>query len=187
VENWEKLEDNTSLVSKMLKNKKVKQLLEIIRFFWMQRNKLTEKIQVKLKPLWKKMFELLSKIQEKPEYQNVISDLSKWLSLIDEIDDEVLKWLKLSAKYTPSDTVDVSFFIEYLMKHATLTPEKVGEIYLEILNADAYPIYKKEDIQGIVQILYEQDQKEIADKICNMYGEKGIDLLRPLYEKYRAD
>jgi len=186
VENWEKLEDNTSLISLMLKNQKIKQFSEIIRFFWMQRNNLNEKIQVKIKPLWKKLFELLSKIQERPEYQNVISDLSKWLSLIDEIDDEVLKWLKLSAKYTQSDVVGMSFFIEYLLKHATSTPVKVGEIYLEILNADVYPIYKKEEIQTIIQILYERDQKEIADKICNMYGEKGIDLLKPIYEKYRT-
>jgi len=187
IEGWEKLDDNTSLISQMLKKQNVNQLSEIVRFFWMQRNKPAEKIQVIIKPLWKKMFELLLKIQEKPEYQNVISDLSKWLSLIDEIDDDVLKWLKLSAKYTQSDVVDMSFFIEYLLKQATMTPEKVGEIYLEVLNANVYPIYKMENIQKIVQILYEQDQKEIADKICNIYGEKGIDLLRPIYEKYRTE
>ena len=186
IEEWEKLDDNTSLISQMLKNQKVNQLSEFIRFFWIQRNKLTEKIQVKIKPLWKEMFELLSKTQEKPEYQKIISNLSKWLSLIEEIDGEALKWLKLSAKYTQADVVDTSFFVEYLLKHATKTPAKVGEIYLEMLSAEVYPVYKKENVQKIVQILYEQGQKESADKICDMYGTKGIDILRTIYEKHRT-
>ena len=79
------------------------------------------------------------------------------------------------------------FFIEYLLKHASETPAKVGEIYLEMLNADIYPDYKKEDIQEIVRLLYDKNEKESADRICNLYGAKGFDFLKDIYETHRDD
>jgi len=93
---------------------------------------------------------------------------------------------KILLRLTQADVVDTSFFVEYLLKNATKTPAKVGEIYLEMLSVEVYPVYKKENVQKIVQILYEQGQKESADKICDMYGTKGIDILRTIYEKHRT-
>ena len=186
IEEWEKLDDDTGLISQLLKNQNVYQLSEIVRFFWTQRDKPNEKVKSKIKPIWKVLFELLSQNEENPEYQKIISSLSKWLSLIDEIDEQALEWLKLSAKYIQAD-FNASFFIEYLLKHTPKTPAKVGEIYLEMLSAGVYPDYKKENIERIVQILYDQGQKESADKICNMYGAKGFDFLRTMYKKHRND
>lgn len=198
IEGWEKLEDENSLISKLIENEKATQLSEIVNFFWMLRDKLTDKIKVKIKPLWRVLFnkivlpeqvalKLVSPQVETSEYQKVISELSKWLSLIDEIDDEILDWLKLSAKYIEGFARNTSFFIEYLLKHVPTEPEKVGEIYLEMLNAGVYPDYKKENIKGIIQTLYEKGQREFADRICNMYGAKGYDFLRELYKRYKDD
>jgi len=186
LEDWEKLDDNTSLISELIENKNVNQLSAIVSFFWMLRDKLTDKIKAKVKPIWKVLFELSSQSKENPEYQKIISNLSKWLSLIDEIDDQSLEWLKLSAKYIQAD-FNTSFFIEYLLKHAAKTPAEVGEIYLEMLNVELYPEYKKEDIQEIVRILYEQGQKENADIIYNMYAAKGFVFLKTIYEDHRDD
>lgn len=186
LEDWEKLDDKTSLISKLIENRNVNQLSAIVNFFWMLQNKLTDKIRAKVKSIWKVLFELLSQNEENPEYQKIISNLSEWLSLIDEIDEQALEWLKLSAKYIQAD-VNISFFIEYLLKHAEKSPAKVGEIYLEMLNVDVYPDYKKENIKEIVRILYDQGQKDIANKICNLYGAKGFDFLRTIYEEHRND
>jgi hypothetical protein len=185
LEDWEKLDDKTSLISKLIENRNINQLLAIVSFFWMLRDRL-DKIKAKVKPIWKVLFELLSQNEENPEYQKIISNLSKWLSVIDEIDEQALEWLKLSAKYTQAD-FNTSFFIEYLLKHAAKTPAKVGEIYLEMLNMGAYPEYKKEDIQEIVRILYEQGQKENANRIRNLYGAKGFDFLKTISEDHRDD
>lgn len=187
IEGWEMLADRNSLICKLIKNKNATQLSEIVNFFWMLRDKLTDKIKAKVKPLWGELFEIVSQNIENPEYKKVISELSKWLSLIDEIDDEMLEWLKLSAKHIGGFAIDISFFVEYLLKHAPTEPEKVGEIYLELLSSDIYPDYKKEDRVSIVQILYEKGQKELADRICNMYGAEGYDFLRELYEKHKGD
>lgn len=187
IEGWEMLDDRNSLICKLIENKNATQLSEIVNFFRMPRDKLTDKIKAKVKPLWKVLFEIVSQNIENPEYQKVISELSKWLSLIDEIDDETLEWLKLSAKYIGGFAIDTSFFVEYLLKHAPTEPEKVGELYLEMVSSDVYPDYKKEDRVSIVQILYEKGQKGVADRICNMYGEKGYDFLREIYEKHKGD
>ena len=70
------------------------------------------------------------------------------------------------------------------MQHASKTPKKVGEIYLEMLKAGIYPYYEQEQIINIVRSLYENKEKEIADKICNLYGEKGYLFLKDIYKKY---
>jgi len=181
---WEKLEVKESLIYQLIENKNIDQLSAIVSFFWMSRDESIDKIKVK--PLWKKLYELVRQNEENPKYQKLISDLSKWLSLIDEIDDEIFEWLKFSAKYIDRD-YNTSLFIEYLLKHAPKTPAKVGKIYLEMLNADIYPDYKKEDIQKIIRLLYDKNEKEIADRICNLYAAKGFDFLKDIYEVHRDD
>ena len=186
LEDWEKLEDKESLIFQLIENKNINQLSAIVSFFWMLRDELNDKIKIKVKPLWKTLYELVRQNEENPKYQKLISNLSKWLSLIDEIDDEIFEWLKLSAKYVDRD-YNTPFFIEYLLKHASETPAKVGEIYLEMLNANIYPDYKKEDIQEIVHLLYYKNEKESAGRICNLYGAKGFDFLKDIYETHRDD
>jgi hypothetical protein len=186
LEDWEKLEDKESLISQLIENNNINQLSAIVSFFWMLRDKLIDKIKIKVKPLWKVLFELAGHNEENPEYQQLISTLSKWLSLIDEIDEEIYEWMKLSAKYVHIG-FNAPFVIEYLLKHVTKTPAKVGKIYLEMLRTNIYPDYKKENIQEIVRVLYEQEQGEIADRICNLYFAKGFEFLRTIYEEHKQD
>ena len=143
---------------------------------------MTDKIRPKIKPLWKSLIDILSKRENDPEYQKAISEISRWLSLVDSIDDQILEWLKLSVKYIETN-FNSPFLIEYLLPHAAKTPEKVGQVFTAMLNAGNYPQYKKENIQDIVRTLYSHQQKEIADTICNLYMAKGIDFLRQIYEE----
>jgi len=187
LKDWEKLEDKESLIFQLIENKNINQLSVIVNFFWMLRDKLVDKIKIKVKPLWKMLYELIRQNEENPKYQKLISNLSKWLSLIDEIDDEIFEWLKLSAKYVDRD-YNTRFFVEYLLKHASETPAKVGKIYIEMLNANIYyPDYKEEDIRETVRLLYDKNKKEIADRICNLYGAKGFEFLKDIYEVHRND
>jgi len=55
-----------------------------------------------------------------------------------------------------------------------------------MLNANVYPIYEQENIVEIVQVLYKYNNKEIADRICNLYYSKGYEFLRPTYEENRT-
>ncbi|MFC1737807.1 hypothetical protein ACFL1G_02010 [Planctomycetota bacterium] len=60
--------------------------------------------------------------------------------------------------------------------------KNLGEIYIDMLNAGAYPDYDEEDIKKIVDCLYKKGCKKYADTICNVYGEVGYYFLRALYE-----
>ena len=183
LEDWEKLEDEDSLISKLIKNDNINQVSEIISFFWMQRKDVSDRIKSKIKPLWKCILDRLIPDEDQPEYQKVISDLSKWLSLVDEIDEQIFEWLKLSIKYLETN-YNSPFLIEYLLNHALTTPSKVGLLYLEILARGIFPEYKKEDIQQLVEIIYDKGEIENANRICTQYLSKGITFLQQIYEKH---
>jgi len=184
LEGWEKLEDHDSLISNLIGKGNTNHLSEIVNFLWMQRDNPTLKLKEKIKPLWKLLFDMCFKNEQNSEFQKIISNLSKWLSLIDEIDEKTLGWLMLSAKYIQTD-FNTTGFIEYLLEHAPKTPERVGQVYINMLDFGIYPDYKIEDIQEIVRILYNKGQKEIADRICILYLRKGYDFLEPIYERHR--
>ncbi|OQB45424.1 MAG: hypothetical protein BWY02_02517 [bacterium ADurb.Bin157] len=186
LENWEKLDDSTSLICLLLNKGKPKHLSEIVQFIGTVEGEEPEKkIKDKIKPLWKKMYEFLEKKKDDKEYQSVISEFCRWLDIIDDIDDEVLPWIKLTAKYINVNYLD-SMLVQNLAKHVEKNPKNVGEIYIEMLNGGAYPDYDQEDIVKIVKSLYHSGYKTHADTICNMYGEVGSDFLRPLYLENHA-
>jgi hypothetical protein len=185
LEAWEKLEDENSLISKLINDDNINHISEIVSFFWMQRKDVPEKIKNKIKPLWKSIIEKLIPNEKQPEYQKVLSDLSKWLSLVDGIDEQIFEWLKTSIKYLETN-YNSPFLIEYLLKCTPVTPSKVGQLFLEILNRGMFPEYKKEDIQQIVEILYDKNEKETANRICTLYLAKGITFLQIIYEKHMS-
>ncbi|BCD68812.1 SIR2 family protein [Nitratiruptor sp. YY09-18] len=183
IENWENLDDETSLISQLIENGNKKQLLAMVSFFWMMREDINDKIKTKIKPLWKAIFEKTIENKESSENQEVISNLINWLVLIDEIDDEIFEWLKPAIRYS-FKYHNTIFLSEYLLKHVSKTPEKVGELYIEMLENNNYLYYKVENIQETIKILYETGEKELADRICNLYGARGFDFLRDIYFEY---
>ena len=118
-----------------------------------------------------------------PKYQEVIVKLINWLSLVGEIDDDILDWIRLSVKYIYLNP-DIYSFLKSLLEYLEKTPQKVGIILIEMVGkAELYPP-DEGDIKKIVQKLYEMGQKDIADKVANIYGENGYYFLEDLYKKY---
>ncbi len=64
--------------------------------------------------------------------------------------------MKLTAEYV-NVGYHASDLVKYLAKHVDKTHQSVAEIYIEILNAGAYPDYKQEDIRKVVDRLYEKN------------------------------
>jgi hypothetical protein len=180
---FETFEDEKGLISTLLKHGTLRQLSEIVGFFWLLRTDLTDEMKKKVKPLWRELYNVLAPRKDDPTYRVVLADLSKWLSLTEDIDDEILKWLLLSAKCFRAD-YETTFFVEYLSQHATKSPKEVGKIYLQIIESGIYPQYEVNNIQQTVDTIYNTD-RETADRICNLYSAKGIDLLRTIYDKHR--
>lgn len=179
----EALEDETSLIYQLINRGSPELLSALIHFFWRQRDALPAELKEKVRPTWRALCESFSRKEDVTEYQEVFSRLSGWVALVDKIDAEVLNWLKLSISSIKRH--DVAFFVDALRLHVSKTPAEVGEIYLDMLANDTYPYYDRTDIEETVRVLYRAGHKQIADRICNLYGEAGFDFLRTLYDEYQ--
>jgi hypothetical protein len=182
IEDSETLDDKTSLIYQLINSDNSNLLSTLVHFFWRQRSNLSPKVKAKVRPTWRALYESLSQKGDVEKYGEVLSRLSGWIALVDKIDEEVLKWLKLSTQHIRGLT-DSAFFVEGLLSHTSKTPAEVGEIYLEMLYQGVYPYHDQEHIQEIVRTLYNTKHKEVADRICNLYGEAGFDFLRSLYDE----
>ena len=182
MEEYETLEDETSLIYQLVNNGNPNLLSTLIHFFWKRRDNLPEQLKTKVIPTWRALHESLSQKDDMEKYGEVLSRLSGWVALVDKIDAEVLKWLKMSTQHIRGLT-DSAFFVEELLPHATKTPAEVGDIYLGMLTHNVYPYHDQEHIQEIIRALYRTGHTEVADRICNLYGAAGFDFLRALYDE----
>ena len=182
VEGWETLDDGASLIYQLINKGKPDILVALIHFFSQRRDHLSQEDKDRVRLAWRAMFKVLSQKGDIEKYEEVLSRLSGWVALVDRIDTEILKWLKMSTKYI-TGLSDSAFFVEELLPHATKTPAEVGEIYLGMLTHNVYPYHNQEHIQEIVRVLYNTGHTEVADRICNLYGEAGFDFLRSLYDE----
>ncbi len=183
---WDDLSDSNGLLNKLLASGNPQYISELVSFMWTFRDREDEELTRKIKPMWKAIIEKATPNLEKDEYRIIASNLGRWLSLVDTIDDDVYEWLQISVTAI-EENWNSGFFIEYLRRHVKKTPAMVGNLYMKMLNAGTYPNYKKEDIVDIVQALYDLKEKkttDMANKICNLYYSKGFEFLRETFEQH---
>lgn len=201
IKDWETFNDDTSLIYQLINSRDPNFLSAVVHFFLREgeilsqssdseKIKAYEKVKAKVRPAWRALFKVLSRNSDEVAYQRVLSPLSAWLGLVDEIDTEILKSVKASIKYidkVPGYGMTLSRVIEALLRHVLITPQKVGKIYLAIPKSEMWYLQgvKKGDIEKTIRILYEKGHKDIADEICNRFGKAGVDFLGSVYEEYR--
>lgn len=200
VQDWETLDDDTSLVYQLISSGTPALLSAVVHFFLEETDKLSEsdkpekveayeKIKAKVRPTWRGLFKILSQNCDVDVYQKVLGPLSGWLELIDTIDAEVSAWVKESIKHigiAPGYGLTLSRLFKALLKHATKTPVEVGEIYMHIPQRIMKNLQTQEnEIKETIRILYNKGYKETADKICNRFAENGVEFLRPVYVEFQ--
>ena len=201
IRDWETLDNDISLIYQLINSRNPNLLSGVVHFFLREGEALShsdkpekvkayEKVKEKVRPMWRSLFGVLSQHSEEREYQAVLSPLSGWLGLIDKIDAEVLGWVKASIKYIdklPGYALTLSNVIKALWKHVLRTPEKVGEIYLKIPEGEMWFLgqTQKNEVEETIRILYKKGHKDIANKICDRFGETGVDFLRSVYEEHQ--
>ena len=95
---------------------------------------------------------------------------------------KALEWLTFSAKYA-NKNFNSSFFIEYLLRLCDVSPSQVGNVYLAMLDGST-PMYDQKNIRSIVTKLYELREIDVANRICNIYGVRGVEFLSDIYGYY---
>lgn len=193
----EKLDEPDSLFRKIIDAWKHDQIKEIIGFFWMQRDFLrgsseeNEKMKGKIIEVWRQLYRKYKGKDEKfltQEDKKILSSVSKLAVFLHKIDPESYEWLMLSAYYVHED-FNSSFFIEYLDELKNKgdrkeTAKYIGEIYLAMLEKFT-PDYDQKHIRSVVEFLRDAGAQENVLKICNIYGSRGQEFLRDIYEKNR--
>lgn len=171
----EDLVDSNSLTLKLIQNKNPEQISFLINFILAKK---PVHIDI-VKKLWSTIYEEFIEEEETKKCE-VVAKLSRWIELVETIDDDIFQWLLFSAKCMKSHT-SMSIFIESLTKHVENTPKEVGEIFLAF---EKTPDHRIEDIKKIVVTLFQKNQSEIANRICYIYWQEGNDFLRDIHEEY---
>lgn len=151
----------------------------LIHFFWSPRRAIPQKAKEKIVPLYVKI--VSSELSKKEAEQNIklISGVSKWFNSMEMIDEDVYNLqLQISNRITDSDK---HFYIEGLNKHINTQPEMVGKLLIALFENNVSYDITRGMIITITEKIYDNGFKEIADKICLLHGEKGIDFLKELY------
>ena len=63
---------------------------------------------------------------------------------------------------------------------------KVSNKVYQILNITPIPDHDEKHIRSIVEFLYKTGAHKIANEICIIYGKRGNEILRDIYEKYNV-
>ncbi len=190
IEDSESLDDKASLIYQLIHSSNPNLLAGMVYFFSGRADNLSDKVKVKVIPAWRALFEFLSQHSGEAQYQKVLSPLSQWIGLIDEIDDEVLAWMKVSINYldkVPGYALTLSSVIEALQKHVLITPEKVGEIYLKIPESELWFLgqTQKNEVEETVRTLYKKGHNATAESICERFAKAGALFLRSVHEEYQ--
>lgn len=190
----ESIFEKDSLFKQILDRFKYDQIEDITDFFWMLRDSLRaqavadEDIRKRVIEFWRWLYE---KYKEKKSFtkedEKILSSASKLAAILPRIDKENFKWLMLLAPYVHANFIS-SFFIEYLDElkdkgDKVEVAKYIGEIFLKMLEKFT-PDYDQKHIRSIVEFLYKSDNRKDAREICNIYGQRGYEFLRDIYEKH---
>lgn len=121
--------------------------------------------------------------------ENIKLKLLQFIGFIEKLDDKYTELIIKSFNWLNKPFDGYKFVKELLRftesKDTKVSAKYIGEIYKSSLENGRYPEYADPEIIKIIVIfLYENDQKEIADFICNKYAEMSYYFLRDIYNKY---
>lgn len=178
----EELDEPGSLLSELIERGDLKQISTMIWAIWYfnRHDLLNAEMKGKVKALWGRLIDRYAAGEVDRDKQKILAGLFDWISVFDEIDDEMYEWLKISAAYVRNGVGGLHFF-DYLLERVEVVPEKVAELILVHANAGGHFPYKIKQLQQIVDSLYRSGQKERANRICNSYLAADHDYLREIY------
>ena len=99
------------------------------------------------------------------------------------VDQEIGETILTKLRYA----LTLSNVIEALQKHVLTTPEKVGEIYLEIPESELWSIEQtqKNEVEETVRTLYKKGCHATAEAICERFAKAGALFLRSVHEEHQ--
>jgi hypothetical protein len=183
----EQLADSQGLLAGLVAGGTSSDLHKAVTYLWMQRGALEADQRERVLAFWRCMVAVCGEKGDPTEEERaLVIDLAKLVSHVDSLDSEAVGWLQVSIDQFRTEQ-DAWFLIEDLHRLVGVSPLEVGAVYLHMLGNGMYPTFDPKHIIPVVEILYERGETEAADRICNLYMARGIDLLRGAYERHHPD
>lgn len=179
----EDIDKTDSLLHQIIEKCDTKKISELVNFIWRLRGKTSKEQKEKIITLWERIVEKLLSKENEPGISEILSNLSNWITVIDDLDPRSAELLKVSARHVGPTHIMFSL-IDNLLKFVDEKPREVGEILNEAVTQKTFLFYKTENIQKIVTTLYEKQETNIANEICDKFWNNKQFFLKDIYDKY---
>ena len=179
----EDINKTDSLLYQIIEKCDTRRIAELVNFIWRLREKTSKEQQEKIITLWERIVEKLLTKENEPGVAEILSNLSNWITVVHDLNARSVELLKTSARHV-GPTYTLFSLIDNLSKFVDERPREVGEILSEAITQKTFLFYKTEDIQKIVVKLYEKQETNIANEICNKFWNNKQFFLKDIYDKY---
>lgn len=179
----ENIAEHDSLICQIVDAPKVKKISELVNFVWRLREKLSKEQKEKTMVLWERLVETLLPLENEIENSKILSSLSNWITVVDDLNQRSVDLLKISARHIESD-FNLFSLIDNLSKFVESRPREVGEILNEAVTQEILLFHKVEEVQKIVTMLYENQVTDIANEICEKFWKRKQFFLKDICDKY---
>ncbi len=179
-ESPQNLDDEDSLMRFLLEQQNVNNLTEVIDTFWKWGHK-SKQDETCVKKLWKRLLQICQKNIEQDDFKKLAGRLCHWIPLLEKIGNKSFERIKFSLVHIES----TMFLFEDLLCHIEKTPKKVGDLLLEYAKFQSSSTwqYTPDELKSITEYLYENDHKDLANTICDVFGKLGYEL-GDIYAKF---
>ena len=179
----EDINKTDGLLYQIIEECDTRKISELVNFIWRLREKTSKEQKEKIITLWERIVEKLLTNENEPGVSEILSNLSNWITVIDDLNSRSAELLKISARHV-GPTHTLFSLIDNLSRFVDEKPREVGEILNEAITQKTFLFYKIEDIQKIVIKLYEKQETNIANEICNKFWNNKQFFLKDIYDKY---
>lgn len=180
--------DSKSILDEIISNEHPKELEAIVRTLvieWSSKETL-QNDDGDFVYLLRQIFEILERNAIKQEYQPILGKFNETISLLSNLNEDVTKWFKFSIRYL-NKRGDTEKVLAGLKLHSQNNLQQVGEILIEFskdYNNVRMRLYGLEDLKYIVDLLFNKNYLDVADEICDNFGNSGFQELKEVYDKY---
>lgn len=184
INDFEKLEDEKSLIHQLLVRRKHLELSQLIWFLWTLRKDGDEKIRVKIFELWSRILAVIDTSTR--EGKQLASKLCDWVIFIDEVN-ETNKNLIVAVAPFAEESYNTWKLLESIARISKMQPLEAYEIWLYLLQGGR-PDYPEEPIRTTLANLVQQGAdgvrkaKHIVDQYIRGGNERPSQWLREIIE-----
>lgn len=182
ISDYEKLEDESSMIHQLLVRRKYEELSQLIWFIWTQRK--DENLHAKVFELWPRLLRVIDPSTR--EGKKLASKLCDWSVFVDEVNEENKNLLLEIAPFAEEE-YNTHDLLESIAKISKKQPDEAYEIWLKMLEGSSMDFPEEAIRAALTNLVYagsngQRQAKEIVSKYIEAGNERPHKWLRDITE-----